>query len=795
MPVVPSNTTRRILYISSYEPTYDNFEPNFDGICSVLYENNISVDVMCMDAKQFNSAQDILAFHDTLSQRLQEHEPYLGVIVSDDMALRFVLNYKNELFMGVPVTYFGINDESLAQRASSNSLIAGYLQDSCIAETIRLAKKLMPQATKVVAVYDDTPSGTGAVEVFQKEKVAFPDLSFSTLNLSDYSMEDIKKIVACYKDNTILMVLPCSRDKDYHYYTTSQMAAIFDEAASIPVFHTSVGGYATGYAAGVSQDFEKIAARSAELMVSALDGDTIYSELNEPLDTMDCTETIYNYRQAREFGFDSAIFPEDAQVIDAPSGFFATYQPVLVPGVFILAGISILLFYFYVQNVLRARREKQLQISNEQLTRSRQEIQWNAEHDYLTGLLNWRTSIGKLGDLTKETDPHYAVILMDIDNFKEVNDAFGHESGDDVLKIMASRLQEVCCRQESYLSRYGGDEFLVLVPGRYLKEDAAEVRELMQTFREPILIGEEKISPASSVGVANSEGSRRPEDVILLADIALTKAKEAGKDIAVFYTQDMKDQVNEELRVKGLIVDAYKNGGFSMVYQPQVSARTGETLGYESLVRMPGAGISPGVFIPVAERSGQIRYIGRRTTELVISQIAKWQKEGAKVHPVSINFSFAQLGDSRYVQYLCDLLMKYHVDPHLIKMEITERFFLQNLDAAKIMLKSMQNLGIRIHLDDFGTGYSSLSLLKTLPVSCVKLDKSFVDNYLVDGDDSFVRDIIQMAHDVGKNVIVEGVETKEQFLRLQSFGVDAIQGYYFSKPLQPEDVPGFHAVL
>jgi EAL domain-containing protein (putative c-di-GMP-specific phosphodiesterase class I) len=206
---------------------------------------------------------------------------------------------------------------------------------------------------------------------------------------------------------------------------------------------------------------------------------------------------------------------------------------------------------------------------------------------------------------------------------------------------------------------------------------------------------------------------------------------------------------------------------------------------------MKSAAASPAVFIPIAESTGWIRQIGRITTEKAVRQIAEWQKAGAVTRPVSINFSAAQLGDKQFIQFLKDLLKTTGVSSSLVEIEITESLFMRDSKQAEELMKEFRDMPVLLLMDDFGTGYSSLSYLTYIPVSTIKIDKSLIDTYLVPGRDSFIRDVINLSHDLGKKVTCEGVETRMQYERLKEFGCDVIQGYYFSKPLPAGAVPHF----
>jgi EAL domain-containing protein (putative c-di-GMP-specific phosphodiesterase class I) len=268
-------------------------------------------------------------------------------------------------------------------------------------------------------------------------------------------------------------------------------------------------------------------------------------------------------------------------------------------------------------------------------------------------------------------------------------------------------------------------------------------------------------------------------------------AKSRGLSKIFFYSSELREKGTEEKMISEKITDAMENDGFFMLYQPKVDVQTLTLSGYEVLIRMKASGIGPGKFIPIAEKKGWIWRIGRITTELVVRQLAEWRDAGYPLRPVSINYSSNQLSDDGYVDFLEGLLKRYNIEPKYVEIEITEGVFLEKTGQANELFRRLKDLGIRLLMDDFSTGYSSLGYLTYIPVDVIKLDKSLVDNYLVEGKDSFINDVIRLVHDLNKEMTIEGVEEKWQYIRLKYFRADTIQGYYFSKPLLPNEAITF----
>ncbi len=308
-------------------------------------------------------------------------------------------------------------------------------------------------------------------------------------------------------------------------------------------------------------------------------------------------------------------------------------------------------------------------------------------------------------------------------------------------------------------------------------------------FAKPVEFEEKKHYIKVSIGIASSKDeTAEAGDIVSNADYAMYTAKKSGENECVYYNTGMKDEANQRKEIRSIIDDAYRNDGFYVVYQPQVDTMTGMIECYEALVRLKGYAISPAQFIAVAEETDSILMIGRIVTKKVVEQIVSWREQGYELHPVSINFSSKQILDRGYVAYLKGLLEKYEVSSELIEIEITESIFINNNEKAMKLFKDFESIGVGLALDDFGTGYSSISYLTYIPVQKIKLDKSLVDTFLIDGKDAFVDNIVRLAHCLGLKITIEGIEEERQHNRLKDFACDFIQGYYFSKPLTGKEV-------
>ncbi|MEQ8716109.1 MAG: EAL domain-containing protein [Acidimicrobiales bacterium] len=429
------------------------------------------------------------------------------------------------------------------------------------------------------------------------------------------------------------------------------------------------------------------------------------------------------------------------------------------------------------------------------MKRSEERLDHLANHDPLTGLPNRRLVASRLDQSIGRAQRNrsgLALLFVDIDHFKSVNDGFSHSVGDELLRSVADRLARVV-RDEDTVARMGGDEFLVLVEGAGgVAEATVVVEKLMSSLREPFGVRGGEIRATVSVGVSLYPDNGTETAVLLRnADAAMHRAKDAGRDTYEFYSPGMTDAAGEYVRMAGELRQALERGEFRLVYQPQFSLASGRIVGVESLVRWdhPVHGtLLPGRFIRVAEQSGLIRDLGTWILCEACRQGADWADRGVEFGRMAVNLASQQLrhGDLRSVVDLA--LESTGLSPNLLALEVTEGFMMERPDDSVELLTDLVGLGIEIAIDDFGTGYSSLSYLKRLPIQKLKIDRSFVDGLPDDGDDvAIVEAILAMGRSLGMVVIAEGVETEAQAAALIARGCHEGQGFHLARPMTPTE--------
>ncbi|MBA3473114.1 MAG: PAS domain S-box protein [Rubrobacter sp.] len=428
-----------------------------------------------------------------------------------------------------------------------------------------------------------------------------------------------------------------------------------------------------------------------------------------------------------------------------------------------------------------------------------------AFHDLLTGLPNRQLFVDRVEQSLRRTrrrqGQEVAVLFMDLDNFKVINDSLGHETGDRLLVAVAERLRG-CLRPEDTLTRFGGDEFTVLVEEVEGASDAVRVaKRIVECFQQPFVLDGREFAVTTSIGIALGDArTKRPEELLRDADAAMYQAKEEGNLKYEVFEPSMHERALERLQIENDLRRALENEEFRVHYQPIINLQTGEVWGVEALVRWehPKQGLlNPGQFVPLAEETGLIVSIGGRVLKEACEQAKEWQEDRhSRIPPLvtCVNFSARQLQHPDCIQTVEEMLQETGLEAGSLCLDITETVYIRATADQNMHLDRLKALGVRISIDDFGTGYSSLSYLRRLPADDLKLDKSFVDGIGENAKDAAIaQTVIDLAHTLGMSVIAEGVESADQAAQLKEMGCELAQGYYFAKPLPPQAASEFLA--
>ena len=448
----------------------------------------------------------------------------------------------------------------------------------------------------------------------------------------------------------------------------------------------------------------------------------------------------------------------------------------------------------YVEMIVRSEQEKHELIK--QLEEEKQNANELASKDHLTGLANRRMFMSLAEShlaQAQRSRKHYALLFLDLDRFKAINDSLGHHVGDLLLQGVSKRL-ETHVRQSDVIARLGGDEFVVLITGLENEYDVVAItNNLIKAISTPFadLDGHEvHVSP--SIGVALFPRDGHDLDMLVRhADLAMYQSKGAGRGCCTFFDPAMQANASSNFDLEQRLPRAIEANEFILHFQPKLDLHSHHICGLEALVRWqhPVHGlIYPNDFIPLAESTGHIIELGNWVIAAACRQLAEWQAEGLPPLPVAINLSGQQLMDKMLPERIVEHLSRHGLNPALLQVEVTESSLIERIEVASIVLDKLVTAGIKVALDDFGNGFSSLTYVKTLPIDAIKIDRSFVHDILNSHDDSvIVLSTITLAHNLGLRVIAEGVETSAQLVFLKTGGCDEIQGYHLSRPVAAKD--------
>ncbi|WP_235423519.1 EAL domain-containing protein [Pseudoalteromonas luteoviolacea] len=416
-----------------------------------------------------------------------------------------------------------------------------------------------------------------------------------------------------------------------------------------------------------------------------------------------------------------------------------------------------------------------------------------SNRDRITGLPNRNLFFTNLKKLSQQ-GTHHALLVFDLDNFKKINDSLGHQLGDSLLSKLAMRLNKLCRQQDTFY-RLGGDEFALVMSGTNDIHTITKVaKQFLAAIATPFKMANHELVITSSVGIVLfPEDGKTPEILLKNADTAMYHAKQKGNHY-LFFNDSMNEQAVKRLQIENLMRFGLKEDHFVVYYQPKMDIRTGKLVGMEALVRFitPKKGIiSPGVFIPIAEETGQIIEIGEVVLDKACKDVKRWVDKGLFNGRVAVNLSAKQFSLPDLTARIDIILQKNQLPSYFLELEITEGTVMDDPQEAISIMRSLNSRGIHLAMDDFGTGYSSLAYLKQFPLNTLKVDKAFIDDMGSERGRNMVDSIVTIAHNLDLHVVAEGVEEEEQLALLKQLECQTIQGYYYSKPLSSEEFERF----
>lgn len=512
----------RVLFLSSYSYGWDTVQIQIEGIKEGI-GSDIELDYEFMDTKRVDDEESRRLFTEGLAYRMSKVEPYDVIIVGDDAALQFAMEHVDDLFAGIPVIFEGINSDELAKEAAQSPLVTGVMERLSFEKNIEFAKTCYPDAKKVVAILDNTVTGEANRKIFYAQQEKYPELEFSEINTSELTTEELRAAIAAVDTDSILLYVVMTEDACGRHYTNNQSTALIAKYAQVPAFRMVDGGIGSGLLGGniVSMELSgKLAAQMAKEIVEGKDP--------AEFDVIEDSPNVYCVDEAvmRKYGLDLSLIPEGAQIVNHTPTFMERYRELVIPGLLVICVLLLIVLLISLDNLRKGKLAKQLEIEQINL------IQANS-HDKLTGIRN-RAKLEE--DIERYTDRGMlrAAFMIDIDDFKGINDNYGHRVGDDALRQVAVRLHALK-KDELIAYRYAGDEFIVLLRSWNTDDIHTCAQKCMAVFSEPFELGNVRLQISGSMGIAFYERGMDAKTLTGCADEAMYRAKKSGKNGYMIY--------------------------------------------------------------------------------------------------------------------------------------------------------------------------------------------------------------------------------------------------------------------
>jgi len=523
------STGGRVLFISSYSYAWDTVQLQMKGISDTL-GNNVVLDYEFMDTKRVDDEESLRLFHDGLAYRLSKVEPYDAVILGDDAALQFALDYRDELFDGIPLVFEGINSQELAERAVAQPLVMGVMETLSVEKNVEFGLKLNPSAQNVVAIVDDTLTGGAVRKNYYECAEKYPDLNFSEINSSQLTTSRLNLALRSVTDNSILIYITMTEDASGKKYTSLEAIQLIAESACVPALRMVEGGIGDGILGGNIVSMHESGAIAAELASKIITG-KIKDEMGQIFDS----PAIYcvDAQMMERFDISMSVLPEDTVIINARETFFEENREILIPGLILIGAMLIIIAWVAFDNYRRRKLMMQLKETGKILETA-------SQHDFLTGIPN-RSKF--MADLKEQIDTKKpcTIMMIDIDDFKSINDTLGHTAGDEALQQVAARLKEMGTDLLTPY-RFAGDEFILILKSNNSKIVEKTAYQCRQIFTKPFQLAGNKAKVSGSIGIASyPKDTEDMEQLVVCADDAMYQVKKSGKNDFAFYQPHAED--------------------------------------------------------------------------------------------------------------------------------------------------------------------------------------------------------------------------------------------------------------
>ncbi|WP_353105920.1 ABC transporter substrate binding protein [Acetoanaerobium noterae] len=787
---------KHILVLNSYHRgfkwTDDTVTSFLETLESLSPEHKYAFYIEYLDWKKYPTQKNIENMYANLRYKYGS-KPIDLIVATDDKALELAIDYRQEQLKNIPIVFTGVSQGSFKLLSNDEENITGVIENIDLAPTIQIAKLLKPDFNKIYTIHDFTESGI-AMNKDVSSTVKSIDTSLNCIALPPMAVDDIIASVKELPSDSIVLITTFYRDAQGLIVENSEFASLISKYSNVPVF--SLYDFYLGYGVigGAVLQGSKQGELAAKLANDYFDDKNLKS-LTPVVDPK--TEVIVDYNEITKYKVDINKLPKDTVILNKPLSFKESNPEAyyLVMTVIFLLIILVLSLIYYTRRLIRTKRQLESQNEElhdlyEQIYNSEEELKKLVYFDSLTKLPNRIALTNDIQEHVKQQESiTAALMIIDIDNFKYINDTLGHHFGDEFL-IEIAKIFLNLSSQSIRVYRIGGDEFAFLVTASMPQIEIA-AQEIMNCFHKPIYMDKIKIHTTLSMGIAVYPfAGKTVQQLLKNADIAMYEAKQRGKERYVFFDDVMNYRIIEKTKIEHNLQFALDNKEFMLYFQPQYKTSNDKISGFEALIRWKSRELGmvpPNDFIKIAEESQKIVAIGKWVFVNSCDFASKLIKRGYKDIKVSVNISIVQLIQDDFTDFILATIESKNLDFKLIELEITETVLIRSVQEAYTKLETLRSKGVSISLDDFGTGYSSLSYLQNLPITTLKMDRAFVEditkNTITENLASF---IISMAHKLNLEVIAEGVETKLQLDILKKYNCDKVQGYYYSKPVPEE---------
>ena len=787
---------KHILVLNSYHRgfkwTDDTVTSFLETLESLSPEHKYAFYIEYLDWKKYPTQKNIENMYANLRYKYGS-KPIDLIVATDDKALELAIDYRQEQLKNIPIVFTGVSQDSFKLLSNDEENITGVIENIDLEPTIQIAKLIKPDFNKIYTIHDFTESGI-AMNKEVSSTVKSIDASLNCIALPPMAVDDIIASVKELPSDSIVLITTFYRDAQGLIVENSEFASLISKYSNVPVF--SLYDFYLGYGVigGAVLQGSKQGELAAKLANDYFDDKNLKS-LTPVVDPK--TEVIVDYNEITKYKVDINKLPKDTVILNKPLSFKESNPEAyyLVMTVIFLLIILVLSLIYYTRRLIRTKRQLESQNEElhdlyEQIYNSEEELKNLVYFDSLTKLPNRIALTNDIQEHVKQQESiTAALMIIDIDNFKYINDTLGHHFGDEFL-IEIAKIFLNLSSQSIRVYRIGGDEFAFLVTASMPQIEMA-AQEIMNCFHKPIYMDKIKIHTTLSMGIAVYPfAGKTVQQLLKNADIAMYEAKQRGKERYVFFDDVMNYRIIEKTKIEHNLQFALDNKEFMLYFQPQYKTSNDKISGFEALIRWKSRELGmvpPNDFIKIAEESQKIVAIGKWVFVNSCDFASKLIKRGYKDIKVSVNISIVQLIQDDFTDFILATIESKNLDFKLIELEITETVLIRSVQEAYTKLETLRSKGVSISLDDFGTGYSSLSYLQNLPITTLKMDRAFVEditkNTITENLASF---IISMAHKLNLEVIAEGVETKLQLDTLKKYNCDKVQGYYYSKPVPEE---------